>query len=260
MTLLKKRMPLIILVLSSVAVAGVLADLLSGQYLVELMAKGGGGVSTRQGKIEAVYAIDVSDKRKLVGSASNVFVGRVIGKSNAKGEPGSDSEDPLELEPYFASTQFVVAVTKNIKGEIKGPVTVNQDGGYVEYAADKDYPEFGVKKGERVRELSLMEDDPLLKPGQEVVLATSYVKQYDWYQIVAQPQGDVRIPRDQQSETGRLTSKDQVKRRQIIGEFEEAVRNEIIDPVLTREPIPNEDRPDPEQLPIRDDSDATSTN
>jgi len=36
------------------------------------------------------YAFDVSDKRKLVGAASNVFVGRVVGKTGEKGVGGFD--------------------------------------------------------------------------------------------------------------------------------------------------------------------------
>lgn len=183
------------------------------------------------------YVFDVGDKRKLVGAASNVFVGRVIGKIGEKGWGDSDPEGPSEPVPESPRTQFEVAVSENIKGALGGTVTVNQEGGYAEYAANKDYPEAGVKKGERVRELQLFGGDPLLQPGQEVLLVANHDERDGWYQILGQPHGAVRLPPD-----------DQGKRRRIIEGFEEATRNQIRDPALDREPIPSEERPSPEEL------------
>ena len=244
MTLLRGRIPFIVLVLSSVAVIGILADLLTGQALVRLMAQRGAEEgSDGQGEVEALYVFDVSDKRKLVGAASNVFVGRVIGKTGEKGVGGFDPEGPSEPVPDSPRTQFEVVVTENIKGDLKGPVTVSQEGGYAEYAANKDYPKAGLKKGERVRELMLFEGDPLLRPGQEVLLVTNHDEENDWYQVVGQPYGTVRLSAD-----------DQTGRRQTIGEFEDAVRNQTRDPALDREPVSPEERPYPgEQI------DRTST-
>ena len=186
-------------------------------------------------RIEVVtYVFDAGDKRKLVGAASNVFVGRVVGKSGEKGVGGFDPEGPSERAPESPRTQFEVAVTKNIKGGLEGPVTVSQEGGYAEYAANKDYPEAGVKEGDRVWELKLFEGDPLLRPGQEVLLVANHDKQNGWYQIVGQPYGAVRLSPDDQG--GRL---------RIIEEFEEATRNQVRDPALDREPIPPADRPPP---------------
>jgi len=125
-------------------------------------------------------------------------------------------------------------VTENIKGDLKGQVTVSQKGGYTEYVANRDYPEAGVKKGEWVRELLLFEGDPLLRPGQEVLLVANRDERAGWYQVVGQPYGTVHLAPDDQGE-----------RRRVIGEFEKAARNQVRDPALDREPIPPEDRPPP---------------
>lgn len=133
------------------------------------------------------YAFDVDDDRKLVGTADHVFIGRVLRKVGDEGQPTSDSEMDLE------QTQFAVEVLENIKGNLSGIATVNQDGGYAEYRANKDYPEYGVRKGDRVRELILVDGDPLLKPGREYLLVTTFSSQRDWLQIGAPGFGDLPI-------------------------------------------------------------------
>lgn len=138
----------------------------------------------------------MGDKRKLVGAASNVFVGRVIGKVGERGLGGFDPGGSSEPVPDSPRTQFEVAVSRNIKGGLKGPVAVSQEGGYAEYAANKDHPEAGVKKGERAREPKLFEGAPLLAPGQEVLLVANHDGRNGWYQIVGQAHGTVRLPPD----------------------------------------------------------------
>lgn len=90
----------------------------------------------------ALYTFDVKDKRQLVGFASHVFVGRVTRQVGTEGAPTSR---PGYTMPQ---TQFAVEVVDTIKGRLIGTVTVNQDG------------------GERDGVLVLMENDPLLVPGQ----------------------------------------------------------------------------------------------
>jgi hypothetical protein len=144
--------------------------------------------------MEVDYAFEPSDKRQLVGFATNVFVGRVVEKVGTEGAPLSGPGD--EVVPR---TQFSVEVLKNIKGDLSGHVTVSQTGGY-----DK------AESGE-VR----VEGDPLLKPGQEHLFVTSYVREEDWYAIVAQPFGDVRIEGRQQR-TNLVENFEQAREEQIL--------------------------------------------
>jgi hypothetical protein len=61
--------------------------------------------------VEVDYAIEPTDERQLVGSATNVFVGRVIGRVGAEGAPLSGPGDRV-----VPRTQFSVVVLENIKG------------------------------------------------------------------------------------------------------------------------------------------------
>lgn len=143
--------------------------------------------------VEVNYAFEPTDEKQLVGFATHVFVGRVIGKVGAEGAALSGRGD--EVVPR---TQFSVAVLKNIKGDLGGEVTVSQTGGY-------DEPE-----GRTVR----VEGDPLLQTGQQRLFVTSYDEQEDWYTIVAQPFGDVRI-------------EDERQRTELVEKFERARRAQI---------------------------------
>ena len=91
------------------------------------------------------HAFSASDDTDLVGFADNVFVGQVekrVGSTKAESHGGP-----------MGRTQFSVEVLKNVKGRLGGIVTVSQEGAYD--------PELGC--------VMLMEDDPLLKPGQKVM-------------------------------------------------------------------------------------------
>lgn len=114
------------------------------------------------------------------------------------------------------STQFSVEVLENIKGELAGTVTVNQTGGVAEYTASEDFPEKGVKKGQRVQELQLAEEDPLLEPGQEVLFVTGFDREKDRHEIVANRFGDLRI-------------KDKQDRAEKVKKFKDA-KNNAVDP------------------------------
>ena len=95
-------------------------------------------------------------------------------------------------------TQFSVEILNSIKGDLGGTVTVSQSGGYDRF------------EGRGVR----VEGDPLLQPGQQRLFVTSYDAQEDWYIIVAQHFGDVRI----ESES---------ERTDLVQEFEWARRAQI---------------------------------
>ncbi len=121
------------------------------------------------------HAFSFSDDSDLVGFADNVFVGRVakrVGSTGAK--PGGP----------MGSTQFFVEVLENVKGRVGGVATVSQEGAYD--------PGRGCT--------TLMEDDPLLEPGQEIMFFTRYDEGRGWHQIVSAGYGDVRIEDEQHRE------------------------------------------------------------
>jgi hypothetical protein len=116
-----------------------------------------------------------SDDTDLVGFSDNVFVGRV---AKRVGTTGTKPARPM------GSTQFSVEVLENVKGRLGGVVTVSQEGAYD--------PERGCTM--------LMEDDPLLEPGQEVMFFTRRDEERGWHQIVSAGYGDVRIEDKQHRE------------------------------------------------------------
>ncbi len=198
MTLLSSRGARIVLALAVLA-AGVLA-----WYATSATD---GGTVKAVGEAHVAYPFDVKDERLLVGDADNVFVGRVVEKVGAS---GLDSVGvPEQWDVPTPRTQFSVEVLNNVKGALQGTVTVSQDGGYVEYAADRDYPEAGVQAGERVRELILVEGDPLLEPGQEYLLVTKQDQERGWHQITAANVADIKI-------------KDETQRKALVNKFEKA--------------------------------------
>ena len=148
-----------------------------GFVVYSILAQGPPGTDGGVINVEVDYAFEPTDERQLVGFATNVFVGRVIGKVGAEGAPLSGPG-----ERVMPRTQFSVAVLENVKGSLGGKVTVSQTGGYDESV------------GREVR----IEGDPLLEPGQELLLVTSYDREEGWYTIAAQPFGTVPIEYQQQ--------------------------------------------------------------
>ncbi len=143
--------------------------------------------------VEVDYAFEPTDERQLVGFATNVFVGRVVGKVGAEGAPVSGPQDNV-----IPRTQFSVAVLNNVKGNLSGNVSVSQTGGY-----DKSV-------GREVR----IEGDPLLKPGQVLLFATSYNREEGWYTVAAQPFGTVPIE-DERQKTNLVEKFKQAREHQI---------------------------------------------
>jgi hypothetical protein len=133
---------------------------------------------------EVAYAFDAADKRELVAFSNNVFVGRVLRRTAAVRMRTSASS--VEVP----QTRFAVHVVKNIKGRLRGTVTVAQYGGPIEAVVVRD----GRRRVER--DVDVWEGDPLLKPGEQVLLATRRDPARGTHTIVAQPFADRRI-RDQ---------------------------------------------------------------
>lgn len=180
------------------------------------MSSGNGGakgVINTTSRIDAAYAFDPTDDKKLVFGADNVFVGRVVQRvGSSEIAPISGPAGPGSGIPQ---TQVSVEVQENVYGKLAGTVTVNQTGGYQEYVATE-----GPKKGERVRELVIVDGDPLLEPGETALFVTSYDEAKGWHSIGAQPFGDVRVKNDKQR--GELKAK-----------FKEA-KAEQVDPYAAR--------------------------
>lgn len=142
-------------------------------------------------RMEASYAFDVSDPRELVGSADNVFVGRVVeevGGEDIAGEGGGD----------IPQTQFAVDVVENLKGELRGQVVVNQDG--------------GTLPGES-RPILLTGSEPL-EPGESYVLSTSRDVPSGWHSIVATGFGDVPVSTEPNP-------------GEVLARYRQAVRNQV---------------------------------
>jgi hypothetical protein len=117
--------------------------------------------------VDAEYAADFSNDEILMGASHNVFIGKVIRQTGEK-ERGIGPE-----------TQFQVQVIENIKGDLKGTVTVDQEGGYkdgVLYVMDGDIGTTGKNAS-----------DYLLQPGSTYLLATRYNPDENWYTLNSYP-------------------------------------------------------------------------
>jgi hypothetical protein len=104
--------------------------------------------------VQTSHAFDVSDPKRLVGWADNVFIGKVVGHSGTYDEDG------------MLETQFQVQVSENIKGELYGGITVNQQGGY------------------EGKTLILVENDQLLKEGESYLFISRKNAEKDWHTVV----------------------------------------------------------------------------
>lgn len=117
--------------------------------------------------VDAQYAADFSDDKILMGASHNVFVGKVIRQSGTK-ERGIGPE-----------TQFEVVVIDNIKGDLHGVITVDQQGGY------KDGTLYVV--GDDTVSPAKDGSGYLLQPGSTYLFATRYNPTEHWYTLNSYP-------------------------------------------------------------------------
>lgn len=123
--------------------------------------------------VSGSLAFEATDDKKLVGSASNVFVGRVVKRIETSKTTDSGPDGPLTLSS--------VEVIENIKGKLDGKVMVSQMG-----SAD--------------RKVDVEDSAPLLKPGREYLLVVNPNRRsYADYLLVAGSFGSIPI----NSEKGR---------------------------------------------------------
>jgi len=171
--------------------------LLVGAYIVWISIP-----ATRQ--VEGSWVTDFSDRRKLVGYADAVFVGRVIERT----------EEVADLR--WPSTRFRVEVLEVIKStrrldpskldsepsrqiSLPSSVIVDQYGGYTRDLSGKL-----VKV--------VFDGQELLEPGRTYVLATSYDADRSWYHVL--PMGavpaDDAAARDQAVDSFRRAAAEQI--------------------------------------------------
>jgi hypothetical protein len=177
MKMLSPRVILITLVL--VLMAGGSVFLMSNQERKKIIPQ-------RIINTEVSFITDLSDPRRLVGAVDNVFIGRIISQ-----------EGTYKRDLVLPETMFAVEVIHNIKGKLSGTVIVNQQGGV----------------DEEKNALMLVNDDPLLEPGQMYLFAAKVGGNGDWYTVVPKF-GDIAI-------------KNNLAQVHLTNEFEDAFRTEI---------------------------------
>ncbi len=124
-------------------------------------------------QIDVQYAADFSDDRVLMGASHNVFVGKVIQQTGTK-ERGIGPE-----------TQYQVQIIDNVKGNLSGVVTVDQQGGYkngVLYVVGGDTVA-PAQDGSNY----------LLQTGSTYLFATRYNSSENWYTLNSYPTASKKL-------------------------------------------------------------------
>jgi hypothetical protein len=124
--------------------------------------------------IKPSYAADFSNDKALVGASHNIFAGKVMKQIGTK-ERGIGPE-----------TQFSVEVIDNIKGDLSGIVTLNQEGGY------RDGVLYIVGGDENSDDSDILapshnKETYLLQAGSTYLFATRYNKEENWYTLNSYP-------------------------------------------------------------------------
>jgi hypothetical protein len=140
-------------------------------------------------------ALEPQDERQVVGGSSDVFFGLVIERTGSEAGPPVGPRGAREPQ-----TQYAVEVTQIIKGDATGTITVNQTGGY----GDDGSLEFPRVPG----------GDRFLEARREYLLATQYVEEKDWYQIVVPGAANIEV-------------EDKAHREELERGYEEAYANQI---------------------------------
>lgn len=161
-----------------------------------------------QRNVEAVLITDFSDDRKFMGASHHVFVGKVVKQVGSREDSGGVPE-----------TQFSVQVIENIKGNLSGLVTVNQEGGY------KNGILYIIGEGDVVAPTKNA-DSNLLKPGVTYVLATRFDKNKNEHTLLVSPFGSILINQDRNMNNEELRIIAQQNGR--VKQLQEAYKNEIL--------------------------------
>lgn len=112
-----------------------------------------------------IYSFDVENSGALIGAANNAFIGKVVRKI-----PDS------KMLSAFPETQYEVEVIENIKGNLNGTVTVNQEGGIIDgtlYASEDS----DIKTSSGATEF-------LLTEGSTYFFATRFLESENWHTVI----------------------------------------------------------------------------
>lgn len=143
--------------------------------------------------IEAATEIPRNDRRYVCGYASNVFVADVLEPYSEVGlDPDPVDGDP---NPTIPQSQFLVIPVSGVE-QVKGSL----DPANRVLADDSTTLAYIVSQigGTGDDGLELFEGDPLLIPGERYIFATSYDADTNWYKVVIQPEGDLRVSSDEE--------------------------------------------------------------
>ena len=118
----------------------------------------------------ADYGEDLGNERILMRIASHAFLGRVTAQVDPDATSADGPDRPL------SHTEFMVEVLTTVKGELPDRVTVSQSGG------------IDARHGDLV----IVNDDPLLQPGETAFFATTLDPRTGVYEIIGSGNGAVR--------------------------------------------------------------------
>lgn len=158
-------------------------------------------------EIHLQYVADFSDNKVLMGASHNVFVGKVL-KQTGNLDTGIGPE-----------TQYSVEVIYNIKGDLTGAVTVNQQGGY------KNGVLYLVHNGDVLVE-GTENADALLKTGSTYLFTSRYDDKHGWHMLISHPNGRKLISQDSSLSTSQLL--ELAKSDQKVLALQEAYKYEVL--------------------------------
>lgn len=143
--------------------------------------------------VDPSYPIDMEDQRQLAGLVDTIFVGNVEEQIGSKSRTGIPEQ------------QFRVTVIETLKGDVKGEVTVNQQGGLGEDGT-----------------VFLVDGDEIIKPGQAYLFATKISKTDGWYTL-APNVGDIPLGSASGDQLGRSNLVDSPE----VQKMRDSISNEI---------------------------------
>ena len=149
---------------------------------------------------QASYVTDISEDRKLVGLADDVFFGHVVenlGTSEKRGLPES---------------QFRVQVLETLKGTLEGEATINQS---AEFHVDGSQDEF-------------MREPAPLERGNSYLLVTRTSQETGWHTVVS-PYARILI---------RRVSKEMSREKILNSPHANELRSRFTQPVVNEIPLP----------------------
>ena len=133
------------------------------------------GLQSASGPGGIILMADITQDPILLGASHNIFIGKILAQTGT-------TESPAGIR-----TQYSVEVISNIKGNLDGVITVEQEGGF------KD----GI--------LQTIEDAfPLLEQGSDYVLATRYNAPADAYTVLANEHAGKLLTKDSSLDNAQL--------------------------------------------------------